>query len=204
MSFKSVVIASLVALSAIAINANAAPLGFNGSYDYSGWSSYNSNGVYQHITSTDMTQQTLTLMEPDNCYSSTGGTCTLGTQPTSNMFSHTVDASGTVSFNWAFNWDVDACCSGLNFYVNSTMYNLIGGNPNAPYKDNGSGSGSFNVSVQSGDTIAFAAYSADSCCSPASSVITNFDAPSNVPEPMSLALVALGLAGMGFGMRRKA
>jgi hypothetical protein len=199
MSIKSFAVAAVLALSSFVTEASASPLGFNGPYDYAGWSSYNSNGVYQHITSIDSAQQTLTLLEPDNCFND----CTLGVVPSSNMFSHVVDAAGTVSFNWLFNWDIDACCSGLNFYVNSAMYNLIGGNPDDPFKDDGNGAGFFSVSVNAGDIIAFDAYSADSCCEAATSVITNFDAPSSVPEPTSVALVALGLFGIVFGKRRK-
>lgn len=202
MSIKSLFLAATIALSAFAATATAAPLGFTGAYDYATWSSYNSNGVYEHITSIDGSKQTLTLMEPDNCDGS-NITCTLGSIASSNYFSHAVAGAGTVSFNWNFNWDIDACCSGLNFYVNSTMYNLRGGNPANPFAGGGSGSGVFSVAVNAGDIIKFDAYSADSCCRPATSRITNFSAPTSVPEPTSLALMGLGLAALGMRKTRK-
>ena len=184
------------------LNSNASPVGFTDYYDYSTWSSSNSNGVYQHATSIDTAHQTLTLMEPDNC--GNGDPCSLGAVPSSNLFSHVVASAGTVSFDWSFNWNVDPCCSGFDFYVNSTLFNLADGYPGNPYNVTGGDvSGHFSVAVNAGDTITFDAYSADSCCRAAISVVTNFDAPNTVPEPMSLSLVAAGLIGIGAARRRR-
>ena len=170
----------------------AAPLGFNGYYDYATWSSSETYGGAT-VSSIDGPQQVLTLKEPDS-YPATPFTSQ------EFKFSHTVLNLGLLSFNWSFDANIDACCSGLNFYVNSTLYNLIGGYFGNSYKWDGAiGSGSFSTFVNAGDTITFGAFSADSCCGATTNVISNFDAP--VPEPTSLALLGLALAGLA-GTRR--
>jgi hypothetical protein len=174
----------------------ATPVYFNGAYDYATWTgSTNLSGPLDTVSTIDGPQQTLTLYEPNGC--SSGGTCAEGWFD----FSHTVEATGTVSFNWAFNWDIDPCCSGFNFYINSTLYNLADGYPgNGGNNTGGDASGFFSAPVTAGDTITFQAYTEDSCCGAANTVITNFDAPS-VPEPASALLLGTGLAGI-LGWRR--
>jgi hypothetical protein len=174
----------------------AAPIGFNGAYDYATWTaSSNIPGPLTTVSTIDGTQQTLTLYEPDG--ESSGGPNMAG----GFDFSHTVLATGTVSFDWAFNWDIDACCSGFNFYINSTLYNLANGYPGNPGNNTGgNGSGFFSALVSAGDTITFQAFTADNCCDAANTVITNFDA-SEVPEPVSMMLLGTGLAGI-LGWRR--
>jgi hypothetical protein len=122
----------------------------------------------------------------------------------SNLFSHVVAESGIISFDWSWNWDVDACCSGANFYVNSTLYNLIDGYPGNPENYVGNGSGTFSIAVNAGDTISFAAYSADSCCEAATLTISNFNAGTGaVPEPTSALFVGAGLTGLVALLRRR-
>lgn len=186
---------AFLAAAACISSAQAAPAGFNGVYDYSTWTSTETyNGPVS--SSIDSAHQTLVLLEPDS-YPNTPGV------PQEFDFSHAAAASGTVSFDWIFDARGDACCSGLNFYVNSTLYNLSAGNFTDPYKyEGGYVTGSFSVAVLAGDTITFGAFSADSCCGATINTISNFSAPGEVPEPASLALFGLGLIGVA-GIRRR-
>lgn len=179
------------------VPAFAEPIGFNGVYNYSSWSSSNTLGA-PTASSIDGAQQTLTLYEPNFDDDGFSGEQTFN-------FSHTVASTGNISFDWNFNWDDDSCCSGLNFYVNDTLYNLADDYPGNSGNGDGDGSGHFSIAVNEGDTISFGAYSADGCCGASTNTITNFSAPggSPVPEPSSIALLSSGLAGFEVLRRRR-
>lgn len=170
-SLSSFVWLLLAALLAGMFSTAAQAEGFTGFYSFGSWTTAQGPGSAPNFTtfaSVDGTQQTLTLEEPE-------GTCC---SPIEFTFSHVVASGGTVSFDWTFNWDADPCCSGLNFYVNGTLYNLANGSfPDAGNSDDGNASGTFTIAVNAGDTIAFGAFSQDGCCLAAISTITNFFAP---------------------------
>jgi hypothetical protein len=172
--------------------------GFNGYYDYGTWSSSNTLAGGYTVSSTNPGQTTVTLNEPDGCFYN--GSC----GPQEFDFSHTVASSGTVSFDWNFNASADACCSGLNFYVNGFEYNLTGGDFGNPYGNFSTfAGGTFTVGVNAGDVITFGAFSADGCCDATINTISNFSAPNDTPEPASLALLGTGLVGLAGAVRRR-
>jgi hypothetical protein len=189
-------LAALLALAVVAGAVHATPTGFNGDYGYSTWTSSQTAGAPTH-SSIANSGQTLMMYEPDAAPN----------VPQEFRFSHAVAADGMVSFDWLFDASVDACCSGLNFYVNGALTNLAGGYFGNAYHWNGAiVSGSFSTSLHAGDTIAFGAFSADGCCGASASTITAFDAPAagDVPEPATVALFGLGLLGVaGLRLRRR-
>jgi hypothetical protein len=118
--FKSLILA-IVGAAAMTVPTIASPIGFNGAYDYATtWSSSETYGGAV-VSNIDPSQQTLTLFDP-NSWPNTP------VAPQEFDFTHPASASGIVSFHWSFDATADpSCCSGFNFYVNGTLYNLEGG-----------------------------------------------------------------------------
>jgi hypothetical protein len=204
--FKSLILA-IVGAAAMTVPTIASPIGFNGAYDYATtWSSSETYGGAV-VSNIDPSQQTLTLFDP-NSWPNTP------VAPQEFDFTHPASASGIVSFHWSFDATADpSCCSGFNFYVNGTLYNLEGGDFANPTKSASAfaqgavvAQGDFSVAVNAGDLITFGAFSASGCCGKTEIIITNFDAPvSAVPlKPSIWANLIFGFLGLAWmAYRRK-
>ena len=191
----------IVAALAIGAGMHAMPAsaasGFTDKFDISTWTSAETYGGAT-VSSVDSSKSVLTLLEPDS-YPDTP------LESQEFTFSHVVGA-GTVSFDWSFDASGDTCCSGFNFYVNGTQIaNLAGGSFSNPYYFPSTvASGTFSTSVNKGDIISFAAFSADSCCGATINTVSAFNAPAgNVPEPATWALMLTGFGLLGCAMRKQ-
>lgn len=107
-------------------------------------------------------------------------------------------ANGFVTFDWAYS--SSDFSSGYDF--GSFLFN---GTPTTLATVNGT-NGSFAVAVTAGDVFGFRVLATDDQFGRGFLTISNFDAPagpSDVPEPTTLSLLALGAAGLALTRRRK-
>lgn len=126
--------------------------------------------------------------------------------PNDTDFTIAVLGSGLVSFDWSYTTsDFDSSYDPFGWLLNGIFTQVT--NNAGPTTQ--AGSVSFLVAL--GDTFGFRAHTTDSILGSSVTEISNFSAPTDVtapnpigvPEPESMALLGIGLAGFGLSRKRK-
>jgi len=156
---------------------------FSGPYAPANWTFGNTGGSTNGMVDTSGAPASITL---------TGGSSGSGSSGTTN-FTIAAVASGTLNFHWSYSSSDSGSYDIGNF--------LLNGNPTFLAANNSQGSGDFSIALNAGDVFGFQVFSADNLFGAGILTISNFSAP--VPEPATIALFALGAAGVGLLLRRR-
>jgi hypothetical protein len=175
-------ILSLTLLAGLALGAAApASASFSGAYAVANWTASTAHGG---SIDTSGAPNSIALVSSND-----------GGGPSNQDFTITAVAADTVSFDWDYGTaDEGPSHDPFGYLLNNVFFQLTN---NAGAKAQ---AGSFSFPVLAGDVFGFRARSGDSCCGAATTTVSNFNIGASVPEPGTLALLALG--GM-MGLRRR-
>lgn len=179
------IISLCIFLLATATTANAGIItNFTDDYDVSNWSQSLDGG------SIDLSGAPLSIIE----ISSNGGAGASNTD-----FTIAALTNGFVSFDWLYTTSDDDGSSWDTFgWLLNGAYTQV--TTNGLFADQ---SGNVSFYVDEGDVFGFRSHSVDSAFGSASTTVSNFSLV-EVPEPSSLAIIALALAGLSFSRKNKA
>ena len=174
--FKFIMIIALM-------TAGQAHAAFVDAYDVDNWTSNVNGGAID----TSGAPNTVVLTSSDN-----------GGGNLNQDFTVTAVANGTVSFDWSYatNDGDGSIYDPFGFLYNGVFTQLT---TNGVFSE----SGSFVFTVFAGDIFGFRANSVDSIFGAATTTISNFNGPSQVPLPGAIWLIGAPLMGL-LGKKRKA
>ena len=169
----------------VGMGATSAKADFSGPYDVMNFT----------LTNTDADGSVDTSGAP-NSIVLTGGNDSSFLQGTTDFTTIAV-ADGTVSFNWGYISSDYSDYDGGGFLLNGVYTELANNDTQVPFFD-----GTFSTTVSAGDIFGFRVRTTDNLFAPGQFGVSNFSGPRAVPEPGSLALLALGVAGGALAFRR--
>ena len=166
---------------ALALASGSASASFIGAYDVSNWMQ-SLNGGSINLTGAP---ESVVLTSSND-----------GSGPDNTDFTIAAIGTGQVSFDWAYtNGDGDGSSWDPFGYLLNDVFTQLTAN-----EQFGSQNGTASFLVNSGDVFGFRIFAIDSGFGSSTASVRGFSAP--IPEPASLALLGIGLAGLG-AMRRK-